>query len=169
MRVQRTRSSPSAHRSPLTRYPLGGRRHLAGALISVSLGAFGCAAQNAILVHVTDETGMAMPGVVVQTAGASEPSDQTGIATFKDLQPGQHWFDATFDAFKSCGPLGLEVSRSTHATLTLVMRVGTIADGVHISGGPGNYSGRGYSELWFKACPGRPGSEEVVPIGQAKP
>ena len=23
MRVQRTRSSPSAHRSPLTRYPLG--------------------------------------------------------------------------------------------------------------------------------------------------
>ena len=25
MRVQRTRSSPSAHRSPLTRYPLGSR------------------------------------------------------------------------------------------------------------------------------------------------
>src|SRR5689334_8945304 len=37
MRVQRTRSSPSAPHSPLTRRPLGGRRQLSGAMPGLGL------------------------------------------------------------------------------------------------------------------------------------
>jgi hypothetical protein len=65
-RVQRTRSSPSARHSPLTRHPLGGREHLPGlklvAACLLGIAAFKCAPRDNSMHPLTE---LIPPDIVV--------------------------------------------------------------------------------------------------------
>ena len=124
MRVQRTRSSPSALRSPLTRRPLGGRGRLRGhiALVGTTLVLACAASQESALIRVTNLHGLAMVGVEVRTGDIKAFSNLDGVATFHDLAPGPHEFNAYFNWSTSCGPVTVDVNQSSVAAATITMR-----------------------------------------------
>jgi hypothetical protein len=81
-RMQRTRSSPSALRSPLMRCPLGGWwRPLWLLLLSVHLAGVGlaeslAAPKGSLSVHVIDGAGGSLPGAAVVLYPADRPSEE---------------------------------------------------------------------------------------------
>ena len=81
-RVQRTRSSASRRRSPLTRSPLGGWwRPLWLLLLSVAMTSAGVAecgpvSRGSLSVHVIDAEGSSLPGVAVALYPVERPSEE---------------------------------------------------------------------------------------------
>jgi len=154
-RLQRT---PSA---PLSRQPLGGRKSQGwlGVLLGFSLCAgAGCASYGSAVVKVTDVTGGPIPGISVTAGYETVESDRNGVARFQRLGSGTYVVDADEAGLKSCGPISVRVTGGHETTTVLLMRVGTIADGVTVGGG----SSGGYSELQFAACPGHPGTAVTI-------
>jgi hypothetical protein len=123
-RVQRTRAYASLRRSPLTRRPLGGRNgpRLQIVIVGASL-VLGCAARERAVVRVTDLEGKAMPGVEVRSGPQTAFSNLDGVATFHELAPGPHTFDAHFKWFRSCGPVTLVIGGASPAVATITMRL----------------------------------------------
>ena len=80
MRVQRTRSSPSALRSPLTRHPLGNRE--AVVVLLTALSAFVCACPP------VGDGGVSAKGEVTDSAGKPIPGAQVAfLCSSRDRYP----------------------------------------------------------------------------------
>ena len=123
-RMQRTRSSASPPRSPLMRSPLGGRGGLRGhiALMGSTLILACASSRESAFIKVTDLHGSAMVGVEVRTGDIKAFSNLDGVATFHDLAPGPHEFNAYFNWTTSCGPATVDVKQSGTAAATITMR-----------------------------------------------
>jgi hypothetical protein len=114
-----------ALRSPLTRHPLGVRvgRHLDITFLGVTL-AIGCvASRESASIKVLDLHGSPLVGVEVKTGETRAYTNLEGIATFYDLTPGRHDFNASFNWFQSCGPASVTVSDATIASATVTLRL----------------------------------------------
>ena len=123
-RVQRTRSSASPPCSPLMRCPLGSRGSLRGhiALVGTTLILACASSRESAFIRVTDLHGSNMVGVEVRTGDIKAFSNLDGVATFHDLAPGPHEFNAYFNWSTSCGPATVDVKQSSTAAATITMR-----------------------------------------------
>jgi hypothetical protein len=118
----------------------------------------GCTTYGSAAVKVTDLTGSPIPSISVKAGRETVDSGQNGIAQFQRLQSGTYLVDADAQGFKSCGPISVRVRGGHESTTVLLMRVGTIVDGVIVGDGHGH----SYSELQFAACPGHPESAVTI-------
>ena len=108
-------------------------------------------------------TGGPIPGVSVKAGRETTESDSKGIARFQQLGSGTYLVDADAPGLKSCGPVTVRVTGGHEATTVLLMRVGSIADGVIVGeGSRAASSGGSFSELQFAACPGHPESAVTI-------
>jgi len=88
MRVQRTRSSPSALRSSLTRHPLGGERLsavLAALIVVMALPCISCSSTSARVGRVDDSARQLDPALLAEVN-----KEMTLGEVFKTLGPA-HW------------------------------------------------------------------------------
>jgi hypothetical protein len=154
-RMQRTRSSPSALRSPLMRCPLGGLVAVATALMSV-----GCATgRGSVAVRAVDAGGAAIPTVVVRLGSLTATSGVDGLVRFVNVASGRYEVTGDLPGFRAC-PAHVTVKAGGESQARLMMRFGTIAM-VGIVGSDGVMVGS-YCEQEFAACPGDPWSAVVV-------
>jgi len=159
MRVQRTRSLPSAPHSPLTRCPLGGRGLTLLFLILLAAGCVSSGKGDAV-VRLVDQEGAALPLTVpVRMGGLCVDSDVKGVAHFSAVPAGRYDVRAELDGFMAC-PTTLRVKAGATVTLALEMRIGSIAM-IGIVGKDGTLVGS-YCQAEYPPCPGKPWSAVVV-------
>jgi hypothetical protein len=150
-RVQRTRSSPSAPHSPLTRHPLGGFAQVSGVLLLSSLGSLiGCetiggrlywagtgfaarvacettaVSEKHLRVDVRDWMGLHLPGASVRVSqagsvGMGYMTDERGIVDVP-VVPGPWVVEVSLGGFYS-GWRSVDVSDVGRCTVTFYLRL----------------------------------------------
>ena len=166
-RVQRTRSSPSARSSPLTRHPLGGRMYLmALPIAAMVIVVVACASVGLVQVQLKTVSGGPVSGAQVSIGGISATSDSQGLAQVKRVPVGDYSiYVPDAKGLKSC-PSRVDVLPSGKASVTVLMRA-PIPGTTLIHDDAGKFTE--YRTLSYTACPGLPVSGEMQIVGPVVP
>jgi hypothetical protein len=112
MRVQRTRSSASPLRSPLTRYPLGGSQPKGLLLGAVLIAGFARASlgEGSVAVRIVDQGGYRLPNdAFVRVGEVVSYPNADGVARVLDLPAGVYAVEVFAEGFKPCFPMSVRI------------------------------------------------------------
>jgi len=123
MRVQRTRSSASPPRSPLPRWPLGGRALAAFALVGALLSPARAVSASSLTIRMVSQGGSRIPDRSFVTVGTFHGYlNSDGVARVLDLPAGDYTIVPSAEGFKPCFSMSVRVGETDDLELVLWMR-----------------------------------------------
>ena len=152
MRVQRTRSSPSALRSPLTRHPLSNRKAQGSvSALLLLLTYVGCSQTSRptgppkfAVAHSSEVT------FRIRLAGVQPPEDLSGVAV--SLVAGDGQVVPITTSFAGIARVSKSTIRDLHATLILFCSPRTFCGAIKVSQG-GESTIADWDEYYFELAP----------------